>query len=90
MRLWRSVVRAGVTHFLATDYGSLCRAQRASAALRAICLRSSAVSFAALAFPPLRPPLRPLTCAGVSGTLGPVDSRTIRCAIWLRSAMWGS
>ena len=38
-------------------------AQRALAALRAISLRSSAVSFAARALPPLRPPRRPSATA---------------------------
>ena len=54
-----ALLRAGVTHFLATDYRSLCAPSEPQRPSGAICLRSSAVSFAALAFPPLRPPLRP-------------------------------
>lgn len=72
--------------------------QRLFAALAASCERFLAVSVAARAWPPLRPPSRPrATAAGFLGRSGsswsfgawPVDSRTIWKAIWLKSPCRG-
>jgi hypothetical protein len=53
-------------------------AQRARAAFLAISERSSGVSFSARAFPPFKPPSRPVRCAGVSAACGSVACCTTR------------
>jgi len=57
--------------------------QRDTAALRAIILRFLADNAAALALPPLSPPRRPNSTA--AGFLLPVDSATMRAAVWFMS-----
>ncbi len=62
--------------------------QRLWAALFAISLRCSGVSFLARALPPLRPPNRWFGCVGFLGLIGlasPVAIATIRWASWFTS-----
>ena len=61
--------------------------ERTSADLLAISDRFSGVSFAALALPPFRPPLRPLVCAADGFAGGSVASLTSRWVSRLRSAI---
>jgi hypothetical protein len=64
--------------------------QRVLAAFRAICFRLRADNFLALALPPLSPPLRRASVAGVSGLAGgswvsPVAKSTTSLASWFGS-----
>jgi hypothetical protein len=65
-----------------------CLAHLGLAAFLAICVRFSCDSFFALAWPPLRPPFRPIVDRySLTDWVGSsVDSRTISAASWLGSA----